>query len=192
MKLTPPVTTKKLDELVEKAKVYFQTKGYYRTSMAKIAAACGIKKSSVYHHVRSKGDLAFAVLNDLHEHFKAEIFDMVANENLSPAKKLQQVAHRLENFLLEQGGGSLMAVLINEVSDLLPSIRQPLQTFFNEYISTLTSLLSSQYTEAEAIILVEDVLSQIEGALVLSRVRMDENIIKRACDRLGHLIPDAS
>lgn len=192
MKMTPPVTLTKLDELVEKAKIYFQSQGYYRTSMAKIAEACGIKKSSVYHHIRSKGDLALAVLNGMREHFKNEIFNTVTNEKLSYDARLQEVARRLEAFLLEQKGGSLIAVLINEASVLLPTIREPLNGFFEEYINALTTLLNSRYSGSESIALAEDTLSQIEGALLWSRIRMNDKIIKRACYRLGHLLSDAS
>ena len=46
---------------VEAATKIFSERGYHAASMSDIAEAVGFRKASLYHHVRKKEDLLFAI-----------------------------------------------------------------------------------------------------------------------------------
>lgn len=63
----PPELTARHQELIDAAAVVFHRKGYNGASIQDIADVLGILKGSVYYYVKSKEDLLFAVINEIHE-----------------------------------------------------------------------------------------------------------------------------
>lgn len=64
-------------EIVTAAARLFEERGYHHTSMDDIAAAVGIKKPTLYHHVPSKGQILLWIhddlADDLHERLQARV-----------------------------------------------------------------------------------------------------------------------
>src|SRR5437763_14198324 len=52
------------EELTRIAARLFAERGYQGTSLADLAAALGVQKPSLYHHIASKEDLLWAVARD--------------------------------------------------------------------------------------------------------------------------------
>lgn len=53
------------DDIITAATRVFSLRGYHAASMAEIAGEVGIRKPSLYHHVRKKEDLLFAIHEQL-------------------------------------------------------------------------------------------------------------------------------
>ena len=66
-------------EIFQIATEIFYQKGYAHTSTRDIAAAAGILKGSLYAHVSSKEDFLYAIIQDVHRRFAA---NMVATGDL--------------------------------------------------------------------------------------------------------------
>ena len=60
-------------EIVEAAARVFHEKGYESTSIQDIAEAVGILKGSLYYYIRSKEDLLYEIILDVHEDALANI-----------------------------------------------------------------------------------------------------------------------
>ena len=58
-------------DIIDAATRIFSERGYHAASMSDIADAVGIRKASLYHHVRKKEDLLFAI----HEALVDELID---------------------------------------------------------------------------------------------------------------------
>jgi TetR/AcrR family transcriptional regulator, cholesterol catabolism regulator len=54
-------------QLIAAAAKIFRAKGYDATSLQDLADAIGIQKGSVYHYIRTKEDLLFAIIDNLHK-----------------------------------------------------------------------------------------------------------------------------
>ena len=54
-----------LEEIIAAAAKVFQTKGYHAATVQDIADAVGILKGSLYHHVKSKEDLLYLIVNGI-------------------------------------------------------------------------------------------------------------------------------
>lgn len=75
-------------DIIEASTRLFSERGYHATSMADIAEAVGIRKASLYHHVRKKEDLLFAI----HEQMIDELIEQtmpVFTSSASPADKVR-------------------------------------------------------------------------------------------------------
>jgi TetR/AcrR family transcriptional regulator, cholesterol catabolism regulator len=58
---------KRTQDIIETAAQIFQSQGYAETSVHDIAEAVGILKGSLYYYIKSKEDLLFQVMSDVHE-----------------------------------------------------------------------------------------------------------------------------
>lgn len=61
---------KRTQDIIDAAAQIFHEQGYSDTSVHDIAEAVGILKGSLYYYIRSKEDLLFQVLSDVHDAFK--------------------------------------------------------------------------------------------------------------------------
>lgn len=76
------------EDIIHAATRVFSDRGYHAASMAEIAEAVGIRKPSLYHHVRKKEDLLFLI----HERMVDELIQQtqpIFNSSMSPAEKLR-------------------------------------------------------------------------------------------------------
>jgi AcrR family transcriptional regulator len=76
------------EDIILAATRVFSDRGYHAASMAEIAEAVGIRKPSLYHHVRKKEDLLFAI----HERMVDELIEQtmpVFTSSMTPAEKLR-------------------------------------------------------------------------------------------------------
>src|SRR4051794_16482169 len=74
-------------DIIEAATRIFSERGYHAASMSEIADEVGIRKPSLYHHVRKKEDLLFAIHEQLIDELTARTEQAIAAAE-DPADKL--------------------------------------------------------------------------------------------------------
>lgn len=98
-------------DIIEAATRIFSERGYHAASMSDIADAVGIRKASLYHHVRKKEDLLFAI----HETLVDELIDetlAVSSSSATPADKVRELLHLTMRFIARNRDG--VAVFLSE------------------------------------------------------------------------------
>jgi AcrR family transcriptional regulator len=75
------------NELTRQAARLFAEQGYHGTSMEDLAAAIGVQKASLYHHIASKADLLWDVARDGAEAFHAALDEI--DDRLPAVEKLR-------------------------------------------------------------------------------------------------------
>ncbi|MDO8187827.1 TetR/AcrR family transcriptional regulator [Conexibacter sp. JD483] len=75
-------------DIIEAATRIFSERGYHAASMSEIADALGMRKPSLYHHVRKKEDLLFAIHEQLIDELIEETLAVVSTSE-RPADKLR-------------------------------------------------------------------------------------------------------
>ncbi len=64
------------EEILTEAIKLFKIRGYYHTSMADIAQACGLIKGSIYHYFKSKDEIGLESLKYIHDYFQEHIYSI--------------------------------------------------------------------------------------------------------------------
>lgn len=135
--------TPRHQELVDAAATIFHSKGYNGSSIQDIADLLGILKGSIYYYVKSKDDLLFAVINEIHASALANMADLPGLDG-DPLTKIRifvrrHVIHSVDNI-------ERATVFFRDFS-ALPQARQD-QVL--EDRDAYTSILSALIKEARA------------------------------------------
>lgn len=111
----------KRQAILDRSTALFARQGYDRTSMAEVAAACGVSKALVYHYYVSKETLLFDILRD---HLQA-LIDAVAAVDVTADARARLRA--LVGALLEayRDSDHQHRIQLNEL-DKLPAAKQKL------------------------------------------------------------------
>lgn len=91
-------------DIIDAATRVFSARGYHVASMSEVAAEAGMRKASLYHHVRKKEDLLFAIHERLIDELVAETM-AVSSSSLSPAEKVRDVLHVTMRFIARNREG---------------------------------------------------------------------------------------
>jgi AcrR family transcriptional regulator len=88
------------EDILEAAAQVFRQKGFHGASMNDIAEAVRLQKASLYHHVSSKQEILFELL-DRAVQMLLEQISPIANQNISADKKLRLMIHAYLQILVE-------------------------------------------------------------------------------------------
>jgi AcrR family transcriptional regulator len=99
------------DDILEAAAQVFRQKGFHGASMADIAEAVNLQKASLYHHVSSKQEILFEILDRALE-LLLERISPIARQELPAEERLCQMIHEYLQILAENT--DLSAVLLFE------------------------------------------------------------------------------
>lgn len=89
-------------ELVDTAARIFHDKGYDATSVQDVADAVGILKGSLYHYIKTKNDLLYAIAEQANA-ASLETIDQVRSLELDPAGELAAFIRAHLELLLREG-----------------------------------------------------------------------------------------
>lgn len=107
-------------DILDAAAQLFRQKGYTATSMQDIAEAVDLQKASVYHHVESKQDILFSILEQALDLLISDMRSVVDSE-LSPQEKLRLAMQVYVGRLTSDA--DLAAVLLLEHRNLDKKLR---------------------------------------------------------------------
>lgn len=170
--------------IIGKAYQIFREKGYHYTTMADIALSCGLLKGSIYHYFSSKEELMKQVLLTDHQFMKSNIYALAYDEHLSYKERFKQLLQALNSFYFNEPGGCLMANIGLESAQVAPEFTLIIKNFFEDWITTFAYVFQSQYEPAQARIMAEQAVQEIEGAIMLSVIYKDKKYFLATADKI--------
>lgn len=166
------------EDVVGRAVAVFRRHGFHGTSMADLAAACGILKGSLYHHFPSKDDLALAVLEDIHAHFRAVIFAH-AHGPAAPAARMAALTRAVTEYFSARDGSCLMGAFALEIGAADERFAVRIRAYFDEWAAAVAAPLESAHGRMEAQRLGRDFVARTQGALMLLKLAADDEPLGR-------------
>jgi TetR/AcrR family transcriptional repressor of nem operon len=170
--------------IIKESLKLFRKKSYHNTSMADIAEACGLLKGSIYHHFPSKEQLMKAVITYVHQFFKDNIFIYAYDDSLKPLERLQHMFKKSEKMYLSDEGGDLLGNVGVETARIIPEFSELIRDFFVEWISAKQHILQMIMPADEAKIFAEQMVAEIEGAIMMTRIFRSPSFMKNTYKRL--------
>ena len=108
-------------DIIQAAAQIIREKGYHGTSMQDIADEVRLQKASLYHHVTSKQDILFTILEQALDMLITDMQVVVASD-LGPEEKLRSAMHAYIGRLTEDA--DLATVLLLEHRSLEERLRR--------------------------------------------------------------------
>ena len=81
-------------EVLKAATKVFHERGYADATVQHVADELGILKGSLYHYIRTKEDLLFWLLEEVHEHVEVILDAIAAEPDLTPLQRLELYVRR--------------------------------------------------------------------------------------------------
>lgn len=95
---TARVGRKRDAEVLSAAAQVFYERGYADSSVQDVADAVGILKGSLYHYIRTKEDLLYRLLEEVHEEVHEILVEVIAVPDLEPLDRLHLYVRRQIEF----------------------------------------------------------------------------------------------
>ncbi len=124
--------------ILDEAARLFARQGFRGSSIADLAAACGMSKSLIYHYYPSKEDILHAVMASHIDQLEEDV--AVANTPTPAAERLRAVVQRfMEHY---SGAAARQTVLLNEMDNLPPARRDAILHQQRTIVAAVTRLLA--------------------------------------------------
>lgn len=177
-------------QLLDRTIELFRAKGYSATSIDEIVKACGITKGSLYHHFRSKEDLALAAMDQVHAYFNEHIFQLILGVESPGEKELKAFNHEVEAFFLSHPNGCLLANLSLEIGVANALFSQRIRCFFEDWRACYVAVLIHYTSPENAVMQAEDAVASVHGCVLMHRINGDIAPLRRQHLKLVGLLPE--
>lgn len=135
-------STKRADEESERYRSILETaarlicvRGYEATSMQEIASACGLTKAGLYHHVQSKEQLLFAIMDYGMDVFEEQVLAHV-QDIPDPVLRLRACMRR-NIALVTRGWSKEVTIILHEHATLTGDARESIDGRKKRYVRFL-------------------------------------------------------
>lgn len=124
-------------EILRTAASIFRRKGFHATAVGEIAEAVDLTKAGLYHHVRGKEDLLFAVMSFGMDRLEGWLAD--ARDIADPAERLRAVIEAHARGIAADDGN--ITVLVDEIEALSPEHRETIRSRQRAYFEFIRTCL---------------------------------------------------
>jgi len=155
------------EEILKNSIKLFKINGYYNTSMANIAKACGLIKGSIYHHFKSKEEIGLESLKMIHQYFVDEIYSVAYKDELENLERLKLFVKKTDDYFLESEGGCLLGNLALEVSSENVLFQDEIRAYFTAWEQAMAYILEDKYGEVEALELAQECVALTQGSIMM-------------------------
>jgi AcrR family transcriptional regulator len=175
-------------QLLDRATEFFRAKGYSATSIDEVVRACGITKGSLYHHFRSKEELALAAMDQVHGYFEEHIFKLIVDAERPGARELEAFNLAVEEFFFSHPDGCLLANLSLEIGKTNALFSQRICRFFEDWRMCYFLVFREGRTPSRATMLAEDAVATIHGCILMHRIDGSISPLRRQHRNLVNLL----
>jgi AcrR family transcriptional regulator len=131
------------DRLLRLAAALFRQKGYAASTTRELAGQLGIQKASLYHHIRGKEDLLFAISVESLEHIIAAV--SAAGAAAEPGDRLRaMIAAHMQTALADQDMHTTMLI---ELRSLSPERQDQVRVRRDQYQKLLRDAIAADQAE---------------------------------------------
>jgi TetR/AcrR family transcriptional repressor of nem operon len=170
------------------------TKGFGATSINDIVEATGIQKGGIYFHFDGKDSLALAVLEEAHSEFRE--FLTQALEGDTPRARLESFFRSALDKHLATGfvGGCIFGNSALEMSDRDARFAKTIERVFDEWVAMLKDVVVAAQkageirTDFSANDLAVQIVATIEGGIMLSRLKKNEEPMRQCLEILRRVL----
>jgi TetR/AcrR family transcriptional regulator, transcriptional repressor for nem operon len=165
-------------------------KGFNATGLSELFAVSGASSGSFYNYFRSKHELGHALIDFEWKKLQQNILEPAFREQGTPAAQVLAMLDRLEAKQLAQPdcAGCLLGNLIVDLVEQDESFRTHLITVFGEWERRIADALRQDRSHVAPEQVAEQLITLIEGVMLLGRLHRDPRRVRRGFDAARALV----
>lgn len=169
----------------------FRERGYEGATLAQLAAATGLGKASLYHHFPGgKAEMAEALVREAVADAQRRAFSQL-DGNRPPAERLERFIAGFDDYLQHSDGQCLLAVLTLGSGSSEHAARIAAQ--FEDWQGALARVFEAAGQKRKrAARSAADLLVQLYGAQMLSKLTGDPKYLRQTIKRLGRSLAETA
>lgn len=171
-------------EIIKHSLLVFRTNGYYRTTMNDLAKANGLTKGVFYHHFANKEEVMKKSLAATTNWFQRKIFSIAYDDSLEYKERLVQIADTLFDGFTRNTGGCFFANTILETAHVEDTFLEEINDFFRLFEEALSNIFKEKHSGDQLSDMVQQIIANIEGSIILMQLRKDPTLLRKALDRV--------
>jgi TetR/AcrR family transcriptional repressor of nem operon len=180
-------------QIVERAASLLSKRGYFGSSLTDVMEATGLEKGGIYHHFRSKDELALEAF----DYAIKLTWSYVEHELPGKSNAVDRLHAMLIGYrrLIEElplpGGCPLLNTAVESKDDAHPALRQRAQQALTNWRTWIQRNVTRGIAageirpETDGDVLATIIISTVEGAVMMSKLYGDTTHITRAVDYLA-------
>ncbi len=180
------------EEIIKESVKLFKLKGYYNTSMADIAKACGLLKGSIYHHFENKDAIGVASLTYIHDFFVKEVYCIAYETHLPVTERMELFIQKIDDYFLHSEGGCLFGNLALELASEKLSFTQVIKEDFEAWEEALAFMLKEKYSDKEAMALAKEYVALTQGSIMMMNLHNNADQYLQVGQKIISLLKDKS
>lgn len=170
-------------ETLQRLAEVFREHGYEGTSLARISRATGLGKGSLYNlFPGGKAEMAACVLEEIDGWFETNLYAPL-REAKQPAEAVSAMFGAVEAYF--HSGRRVCLVGVVALGAERDRFGEAVRRYFARWVAALAGALEQSGRDAAAsIALAEEIVAQIQGAIVLARALNEPAVFARAMTNL--------
>jgi AcrR family transcriptional regulator len=179
------------DEVLDRLAGVFRTYSYEGATLARLSEATGLGRASLYHYFRDgKEGMARAVLERAGDAMEKRVLAPLQGPG-TPRERLEAMARGLDVFYADGTQACLLGLL--SIGDGQALFGEAVRTSLGRWIEAVAAVVAEAGLDRDAArTWAEDMVSAIQGALVMSRAQGSAGAFKRLVTSLPErLLADA-
>jgi AcrR family transcriptional regulator len=183
-------TTSKRQEIAQAAAGLMNRRGYTQTSVAELLDVTGLEKGGLYHHFKSKEDIAIAAFEYAQESLAASIAKAIDPAAPPRVQLMQAIDASLDQRCSGSiGGGCPMINLSASAGDRNPALKQRAAAAMQEMRRGARALIAADPPAgADPDELADLIVNLVEGTIAVREVTGDETMVAPARAHLRTLL----
>jgi len=178
------------DEILKESVKLFKIKGYYNTSMADIAKACGLLKGSLYHYFKSKDEVGLEGLKYIHNYFVDEVYAIAYQDNIPMHKKIVSYIQKIDDYFLHSEGGCIFGNFALELPYENEAFREVIREDFLAWTDSLAFMFEIRYSKEEALTLAKEYVALTQGSIMMMNLHNDSTDYLKIGQKIIKLLKD--
>jgi TetR/AcrR family transcriptional repressor of nem operon len=180
----PRLKSETAEQILDRAEMLIQTRGYSAFSYQDIADGLGIRKASIHYHFPSKTELGLAVIDRYVARFGATLAAIAENPSQSSMAMLDVYVEPYVGYARSADHVCLCGALAGEILALPPELRSRVDGFFRAHQDWLTGILERGLARGEfelaapASKVARLVFGALQGALLVKRTTGDTSQLR--------------
>lgn len=172
-------------------------KGLTATGLSELFRLSGASAGSFYNYFASKQELGHALIDLEWKTLQKRVLEPSAERCQTPIAQIFWILDALEGKQRRDPfcGGCLLGNLVVDLIEQDPSFRDHLMKIFNRWEGAIAQILRQGKhhlkPEVDPDVLAEQIMTVIEGAMLMGKLHRDTDRLKRNFDIARHLVKQA-